>query len=303
MIVFLIPYIFFALFLIFFFYKQHKDKQEILNVIEEIKSGNISAKVDTKKLLFGNKDLADAVNSVGKIIEEEVEKNIKHEKFKASLITNVSHDIKTPLTSIINYVGLIKREPDYNQNVRNYLDILEEKSYKLKNLTEDLVEASKISSGNVKASIQRIDLVEMINQSIGENYDRFDERNLIPMFKHDNKKVMVDADPGMLWRVIENLFGNIFKYALCGTIVHMEIKEKRDKTILIIKNVSASGINIDAEDLSERFVRGDESRSSEGYGLGLSIAKSLTNLQGCCFEVRLDGDLFKTYISFNRKVQ
>ena len=303
MIVFLIPYIFFALFLLLLFYKQHKDKQEILKVIELIKSGDISAKIDTDKFLFGNKDLAEAVNCIGKIIEEEVEKNIKHEKFKASLITNVSHDIKTPLTSIINYVGLIKREPDYNQNVRNYLDILEAKSYKLKNLTENLVEASKISSGNVTASIQRIDLVEMINQSIGENYDRFDDRNLTPVFKHESKMVMIDADPGMLWRVIENLFGNIFKYALCGTIVHMDLKEMKDKTTLIIKNVSASGINIDAEDLSERFVRGDESRSSEGYGLGLSIAKSLTNLQGGRFEVRLEGDLFKTYISFNRIVQ
>ena len=298
MIVFLIPYIFFELFLLLFLYKQHRDKREILRVIEQIKEGNISAKVDTTNLLFDNKAMAEAINCVGRIIEEEVEKNIKHEKFKASLITNVSHDIKTPLTSIINYVGLIKREQVENPKIRGYLDILEAKSYKLKNLTEDLVEASKISSGNIKAELVRIDLVEMINQSIGENYDRFEEKHLTPVFKHDNKKVMINADPGLLSRVIENLFGNIFKYALKGTVVHMEIKDKDGKALLTLKNVSAAGINIDAEDLSERFVRGDESRSSEGYGLGLSIAKSLTEVPGGSFKVRLDGDLFKTAIEF-----
>ncbi|MCR5557021.1 MAG: HAMP domain-containing histidine kinase [Butyrivibrio sp.] len=298
MIVFLIPYIFFALFLLIFFYKQHRDKREILRVIEQIKEGNISAKVDTANLLFDNRAMAEAVNCIGRIIEEEVEKNIKYEKFKASLITNVSHDIKTPLTSIINYVGLIKREQVDNPKIRGYLDILEAKSYKLKDLTEDLVEASKISSGNIRADLKKIDLVEMINQSIGENYDRFEDKNLSPVFRHDNKKVMILADPGLLSRVIENLFGNIYKYALKGTVVHMEVKEKDNKALLIIKNVSAAGINIDAEDLSERFVRGDESRSSEGYGLGLSIAKSLTKVQGGSFKVRLDGDLFKTCIEF-----
>ena len=289
-----LPYIFFAVFLMAFAYKQYRDKQ--------IKEGNISAKVDAKNLFFDNRALADTVNSIGSIIEEAVDKSTKAERLKASLITNVSHDIKTPLTSIINYVGLIKREKSVSPKTEAYLKILEEKSFKLKSLTEDLVEASKLSSGSVVAKMCLIDLVEMINQCIGENYDSFEEKRLIPHFFHEKAKVMTYADPELLWRVIDNLFGNIFKYALNGTVVSIEIKEKDEKIIFSLKNVSAVGINIDAEDLSERFVRGDESRSTSGYGLGLSIAKSLTRLQNAAFEVRLHGDLFQTIITFNQTV-
>lgn len=300
MAVILLPYIFFAVFLIGFACKQYRDRKKILIVLEQIKEGNITAKVDTKNLYFDNRTLAKAVNSIGTIIEEAVEKSTKAEKLRTNLITNVSHDIKTPLTSIINYVGLIKREKASSPKVQKYLDILEEKSFKLKNLTEDLVQASKLSSGNVVAKLQRIDLVEMINQCIGENYDRFEENRLKIYFNHNEPKAMIDADPELLWRVIDNLFGNIFKYALKGTMVSMEIKEKDGKHIFSLKNVSSVGISIDAEDLSERFVRGDESRSTNGYGLGLSIAKSLTSLQNAAFEVRLHGDLFQTIITFNQ---
>lgn len=297
-----LPYIFFAVFLMAFAYKQYRDRQKILTVLKQIKEGNISAKVDAKNLFFDNRALADTVNSIGSIIEEAVDKSTKAERLKASLITNVSHDIKTPLTSIINYVGLIKREKSVSPKTEAYLRILEEKSFKLKSLTEDLVEASKLSSGSVVAKMCLIDLVEMINQCIGENYDAFEEKRLIPHFFHEKAKVMTYADPELLWRVIDNLFGNIFKYALNGTIVSIEIKEKDEKIIFSLKNVSAVGINIDAEDLSERFVRGDESRSTSGYGLGLSIAKSLTRLQNAAFEVRLHGDLFQTIITFNQTV-
>ena len=303
MFIFAIPYIIFLIVYILFLFKQHKDKKKILQTMLQIKQGQISSRVDTKNLLFDNKTLALAVNSFGEIIEDAVEKSISYEKFKASLITNVSHDIKSPLTSIINYVGHIKREGVDNPKVQSYLDILEAKSFKLKSLTEDLVEASKLSSGNIKAKLTCIDFGTLINQCIGENYDRFEEKELTPTFKHDDNKIMIDADPEMLWRVIENLFTNIFKYALKGTKVHMELGQKDGKAVFSIKNVSAAAISIDADALSERFVRGDESRSTEGYGLGLSIAKSLTKLQGGEFEVRLDGDLFKSYITFNQKAQ
>ncbi len=300
MAVILLPYIFFAVFFLAFTCKQYRDRKKILLVLEQIKEGNITVKVDTKNLFLDNKALANTVNSIGNIIEEAVDKSTKAERLKADLITNVSHDIKTPLTSIINYIGLLKREKAVSQNALNYLNILEEKSYKLKILTEDLVEASKLSSGSVVAKLQRIDLVEMIKQCIGENFDRFEENRLKISFYHNEPKVMINADPELLWRVIDNLFGNIFKYALKGTMVSMEIKEKDGKYVFSLKNVSDMGINMDAQDLSERFVRGDESRSTNGYGLGLSIAKSLTSLQNAAFEVRLHGDLFQTIITFNQ---
>ena len=300
MAVILIPYIFFAIFVIGFSCKQYRDRRKILTVLEQIKEGNISAKVNTRNLFFDNRTLAKAVNSIGEIIEEAVDKSTKAERQRTNLITNVSHDIKTPLTSIINYVGLIKREEFVSPKVQNYLNILEEKSFKLKKLTEDLVEASKISSGNISVNFCRIDLVEMINQYIGENYDLFEENRLKIIFRHSKTKAMIEADPELLWRVIDNLFGNIFKYALKGTMVCIEIKEKEGKNIFSLKNVSAVGINVEEEDLSERFVRGDESRSTDGYGLGLSIAKSLTSLQNAAFEVRLHGDLFQTNIVFNQ---
>ena len=228
---------------------------------------------------------------------------MKDEKLKADLITNVSHDIKTPLTSIINYVDLIKREDIDNERIKEYVDVLELKSQKLKQLTEDLVEASKISSGNISIQLTKINFVELVNQTIGEFYEKLEDSGLSVIFKPEQPNMTILADARHLWSVIENLLNNVCKYALTGTRVyldmHYETLENTDKVIFSIKNISAKELNIDASELAERFIRGDESRTTEGSGLGLSIAKNLTTAQGGTFEIRLDGDLFKVVITFD----
>ena len=227
---------------------------------------------------------------------------MKDERMKADLITNVSHDIKTPLTSIINYVDLIKRENVENPKVQEYIEILDIKSQRLKQLTDDLVEASKISSGNIILKWEAINLVELLNQSIGEFSDKFEEKKLTPIIRSTKSALMIEADSRRIWRVIENLFNNIFKYALSGTRVYIDLQETNIDTekqvILSILNISANPIKVDTEELTERFIRGDESRTTEGSGLGLSIAKNLTEVQKGKFEIFVDGDLFKVVLAF-----
>ena len=243
------------------------------------------------------------MNSIGEGIDEAVNTSMKDEKLKADLITNVSHDIKTPLTSIINYVDLIKREDIDNERIKEYVEVLEQKSQKLKQLTEDLVEASKISSGNISIQLSRINFVELVNQTIGEFYEKLEASSLQVIFKPQDQNMSIMADSRHLWRVIENLLNNVCKYALSGTRVyldmHYETVENARKVIFSIKNISAKELNIDASELSERFIRGDESRTTEGSGLGLSIAKNLTIAQGGTFDIKLDGDLFKVIITFD----
>ena len=282
-------------------YRQNLDRDRIIHVIENIKNGDVKAKVDTEGLHGDNINLAEAVNSIGDGIHKAVDTSMKDEKLKADLITNVSHDIKTPLTSIINYVDLIKREEIDNDRVKEYIEVLDVKSQKLKQLTEDLVEASKISSGNISIQMNKINFVEMVNQTIGEFYEKLEKNNLQPIFKPDEPVMNVMADPRHLWRVIENLLNNVCKYALPGTRVYMDMhliqKEgSEDEVVFSIKNISASELNIDASELAERFIRGDESRTTEGSGLGLSIAKNLTTAQNGTFDIALDGDLFKVMI-------
>ena len=287
-----------------YLYRQNYDRQGIIHVIENIKKGDVSAKVDVTDLHSDNVNLAEAVNSIGEGIKIAVNTSMKDEKLKADLITNVSHDIKTPLTSIINYVDLIKRENIDNKKVKEYVEVLETKSQKLKQLTEDLVEASKISSGNISIQLGTIDFVEFINQTIGEFYEKFETHTLTPIFKHEDMSMCISADARHLWRVIENLLNNVCKYALPGTRVYMDMvyiteDSKNKKVEFSIKNISESELDIGADELTERFIRGDESRTTEGSGLGLSIAKNLTIAQGGEFYIRLDGDLFKVVIVFD----
>jgi signal transduction histidine kinase len=287
-----------------YLYRQNADRQGIIHVIENIKKGDVSAKVDITNLHADNVNLAEAVNSIGEGIKIAVNTSMKDEKLKADLITNVSHDIKTPLTSIINYVDLIKRENIDNKKVKEYVEVLETKSQKLKQLTEDLVEASKISSGNISIQLGNIDFVEFINQTIGEFYEKFETSSLTPIFKHEDQSMCINADARHLWRVIENLLNNVCKYALSGTRVYMDMvyiteNGKNKKVEFSIKNISESELDIGADELTERFIRGDESRTTEGSGLGLSIAKNLTIAQGGEFDIRLDGDLFKVVILFD----
>ncbi|MCR4901483.1 MAG: HAMP domain-containing histidine kinase [Butyrivibrio sp.] len=288
-------------------YNINKERQEIINGITNIKNGDVKFKVDSNNIHSENMVLADAVNSIGDGIEKAVSTSMKDEKLKADLITNVSHDIKTPLTSIINYVDLLKRENIDNPKAKEYIAVLDEKSQRLKQLTEDLVEASKISSGNITMEFQRIDYVEMINQTIGEFYEKFEQKGLKPVFKYDKDSIFIMADARHLWRVLENLLNNVFKYALENTRVYLDLKvveqEGINKAVLSIKNISATELNnINADDLTERFIRGDVSRTTEGSGLGLSIAKNLTLSQKGSFEIMLDGDLFKVEIIFDEVI-
>ncbi len=273
--------------------------------VEKIRDGALSGKIDIEQLHGEEKSLAEAINNIGEGLLHAVDDSTKNERMKADLITNVSHDIKTPLTSIINYVNLMKLEKIDNERVQGYIKILDEKSQRLKQLTADLVEASKISSGNVKLDMQVIDLVELVYQTSGEFNEKFEQKELTIVTKLPKTAVLIRADGRQLYRVIENLYNNVAKYALEKTRVYVDISYVEEKVVFSIKNVSEHSLareNSNAGDLTERFIRGDSSRTTEGSGLGLSIAKSLTVLMGGVFDIKVDGDLFKASITFPQYV-
>ena len=273
--------------------------------VEKIRDGALSGKIDIEQLHGEEKSLAEAINNIGEGLLHAVDDSTKNERMKADLITNVSHDIKTPLTSIINYVNLIKLEKIDNERVQGYIQILDEKSQRLRQLTADLVEASKISSGNVKLDMQVIDLVELVYQTSGEFNEKFEQKELTIVTKLPKTAVLIRADGRQLYRVIENLYNNVAKYALEKTRVYVDISYVEEKVVFSIKNVSEHSLareNSNAGDLTERFIRGDSSRTTEGSGLGLSIAKSLTVLMGGVFDIKVDGDLFKASITFPQYV-
>mgnify|MGYP004698595675 FL=1 len=277
------------------------EQYQIRQGVEKIRDGALSEKIDLEELHGEERSLAEAINNIGEGLLHAVDDSTKNERMKADLITNVSHDIKTPLTSIINYVNLIKLEKIDNERVQGYIKILDEKSQRLKQLTADLVEASKISSGNVKLDMQVIDLVELVYQTSGEFNEKFEQKELTIVTKLPKTAVLIRADGRQLYRVIENLYNNVAKYALEKTRVYVDIAYAEEKVIFSIKNVSERSLareNGNAGDLTERFIRGDSSRTTEGSGLGLSIAKSLTVLMGGTFDITVDGDLFKAAITF-----
>ena len=274
------------------------DREKIIGGIERICDGDLQYQIDTTDMHGGNLKLATAVNHIGEGIRGAVETSIKDERLKADLITNVSHDLKTPLTSIINYVNLIKREQVDNEKIREYVEILDQKSQRLKTLTEDLVEASRASSGNIKLDMANIDIVELVQQTNGEFEEKYAIRHLDIVTTLPNEVILIEADGRRLWRVLENLYNNAFKYAMEGTRVYVGIEDRDSEVVFSIKNVSATPLNISPDELTERFVRGDTSRTTEGSGLGLSIAKDLTQLQGGRFEITIDGDLFKAELTF-----
>lgn len=278
-----------------------RENKQIQNAIELIATGALDTRLDVENFHGSKKELAEAVNHIRDGLYNAVEDRVRTERMKADLITNVSHDIKTPLTSIVNYVELLKRENLNNENAENYIRILDEKSQRLKQLTEDLVEASKISTGNIKLDIQTINMVELLYQTGGEFNERFESRNLTIITKIPNRPMMVKADGRQLYRTIENLYVNAAKYALENTRVYVELEEKDKRAVFTIKNISKTELNVEgseANDLTERFVRGEASRTTEGSGLGLSIAKNLTNLMGGEFKIEIDGDLFIATVSY-----
>ncbi|MCM1387265.1 MAG: HAMP domain-containing histidine kinase [Bacillus sp. (in: Bacteria)] len=287
-------------------YMDVKERQSIVKGIEKIAEGDFSYQVNQENMHGDNLVLAKSVNNIGKGIKNAVESSMKDERMKTDLITNVSHDIKTPLTSIINYVDLIKREEIDNERVRSYIKVLDEKSQRLKQLTDDLVEASKISSGTINLHFERINLVELLNQTIGEFSEKFEQKGLTTVMNVNTAGgAVIEADSRSIWRVMENLFNNIYKYTLENTRVYIIINsvakdsvQKQEMIELSIKNISAKELNCNPDELTERFIRGDESRTTEGSGLGLSIAKNLTEAQHGAFEIQLDGDLFKVILTF-----
>ena len=284
-------------------FRKNAEQNEIVDGIKRIREGEVEYKLDVDKLHGANKDMADAVNNIGEGIRNAVRTSVKDEQMKTDLITNVSHDIKTPLTSIINYVDLLKRLHIKDEPAKGYIEVLDGKAQRLKQLTDDLVEVSKISSGNIELNMEKINLTELLNQSIGEFSEKLEEKNLNTIFNSYSNNAFIYADSRRMWRVVENLFNNICKYAMEGTRVYVDVTKENDNLMVSIKNISKSAMNINADELTERFIRGDSSRSTEGSGLGLSIAKNLTQAQGGNFTLDLDGDLFKVVLEFKEYIE
>lgn len=279
-------------------FRTRTEQKEIVSGINRIRAGEVEFKLDAEVLHGSNKEMADAVNNIGEGIRKAVQTSMKDEQMKTDLITNVSHDIKTPLTSIINYVDLLKRSKIEDELAKGYIAILDSKAQRLKQLSDDLVEASKISSGNIILEKSELNLAELLNQSIGEFSEKFEEQKLQIVFHESDQPAYIYADSRRMWRVVENLFNNVCKYALEGTRVYIDMEKRDGKIIASIKNISKMQMNVKSSELTERFIRGDVSRTTEGSGLGLSIAKSLVQVQGGYFEIILDGDLFKAVITF-----
>ena len=278
--------------------RENAGRQVIFDGLARLADGQLDYKIDEKDLTGDNRRMAEAVNHVGDGLQNAVKETLKSERLKADLITNVSHDIKTPLTSIINYVDLLKREDIQDPKIRGYIEVLDNKSKRLKQLTEDLVEASKVSSGNVVLDMKPIRFGELLWQTNAEFEEKFAAKGLDLICKVEEEPLVIMADGRRMWRVVENLYNNIAKYAMPNTRVYVEARKIGCRIVLDVKNISEHPLNIRAEELTERFIRGDVSRSTEGSGLGLSIAQNLVKMQGGTFDIYLDGDLFKVTITF-----
>lgn len=281
-------------FIIYFAYQLKKVKI----AGEELSKGDLDYKIDTKGMFMDIKSHAENLNAIGDGMVQAVEERTKSDRMKTELISNVSHDIKTPLTSIINYTNLIAREECDNPRIMEYTEVLHRNSERLKRLMEDIIEASKASTGNLDVNLQPCDAGIIINQIVGEFEEKFETKELTVVVKEPEESISIMADARRLWRVFDNLFNNIFKYAMPGTRVYVTLERISDRVVFILKNTSAVELDIDPDELMERFVRADASRNTEGNGLGLSIAKSLTELQKGTFRLSIDGDLFKAIISF-----
>ena len=271
----------------------------IMEGTERIKGGDIHYKLD----IIGDdnfSNLAENINNIGEGLDKAIYNQLKSERLKSELITNVSHDLKTPLTSIINYIELIKKEEDIKpEHIKDYVNVLDSKSKRLKVLIEDLFEASKASSGNLELNMEKIDITQLLRQAIGEMEEKLSKANLDLKLRVPEEKTYIMADGKKLYRVLENLLSNISKYSLDNTRVYIDIIEEDDKVKLTMKNISSYELNFDPEEIMERFKRADESRNTEGSGLGLAIARDLVSLQGGKMSIEIDGDLFKSVVEFN----
>lgn len=267
---------------------------------DQLAAGNLDYKVATDRLYGEFRKHGENLNNLRQGIQHAVEEQMKSERMKTELITNVSHDIKTPLTSIVSYVDLLKKEPMPNDQAREYLNVLDRQAARLKKLTEDLVEASKASTGNLTVHFQPTDVNVLLSQSSGEYQERLAARDLSLVLTPAEEAPWISADGQLLWRVFENLLSNAQKYAMPGTRVYLSCQATEAEVAVTFRNISATPLNISAEELMDRFVRGDAARSTEGSGLGLSIARDLTQLQHGRFDLTIDGDLFKVVLTFPR---
>lgn len=278
--------------------RKAKGEESIREATKALAEGDLEYVAPKMKRLYTEQEIIDNIDHLSDGLHKAIEKSLYDERMKTELITNVSHDIKTPLTSIINYVELIKREEVDNEKVQHYLEVLDKKSHRLKQLTEDLVEVSRISSGNIELERVPIDFGELLRQAMGEFEDKFTEHELKMVERIPEEAHMIFADGRRTFRIMDNLLQNIYKYAMPGTRVYIDLTCENERVRLEIKNISKAPLNIEVSELMERFVRGDQSRTTEGSGLGLSIARDLVRMQDGEFQIYLDGDLFKVVIEF-----
>ena len=273
--------------------------KRLKNASEKIAHGDLNYTVSVLDMQGDFRRMGEALNNISDGMQAAVDEKLKSERFKTELITNVSHDIKTPLTSIINYVDLIKKEEITNEKVSEYVSVLDRQSVRLKKLIEDLIEASKASTGNLTLNMQPCSVEVLLSQAVGEYHEKFEENNLEIVITKPKTSAMVLADGRHLWRVFDNLLNNVCKYAQNNTRVYLSTEVLDGKVVTVIKNISKTQLNISGDELMERFVRGDSSRNTEGSGLGLSIAKSLVGLQNGQLKLSVDGDLFKVIVIFD----
>ena len=266
-----------------------------------IAEGDLSHEMDTSKLKWEFKEHGESLNSVGRGMARAVNERMRSERFKTELITNVSHDLKTPLTSIVTYIDLLQKEEIPGEQAKEYVDTIARQSAKLKKLTEDLIEASKASSGAMSVNLERVNVSELLRQSAAEYAERMTTAGITPVMTLPEDDMHITADGRLLWRVIDNLLLNICRHGMSGTRAYIGAEKRDENTVISFKNISTKELNIRPEELLERFVRGDESRSTEGSGLGLSIAQSLTELMKGKMELYLDGDLFKVELIFPKE--
>ena len=269
----------------------------LLDAAKRMGKGDLETKVSDKNMVGAFKDFAGDLNALADVAVVAARNQLKSERMKTELITNVSHDIKTPLTSIINYVDLLQK-PHTEEEQEQYLEVLSRQSGQLKKLIEDLMEMSKASTGNMAVDITAVNAVEAVNQALGEFADKFERIQLTPVFRQPEENLYMKADGRLAWRVLSNLLSNAYKYALPGTRLYIDLQELEGKVLISLKNISREELNVSADELLERFVRGDVSRNTEGSGLGLNIAQSLMELQKGQLQLLVDGDLFKVTLVF-----
>lgn len=266
--------------------------------VRRMARGDFREQADLRGLFGGFQQMGQDLNALGQGASLAVEQKLRSERMKTELITNVSHDIKTPLTSIVNYVDLLQK-PHAPEQTEQYLEVLARQSQRLKKLTEDLVEMSKATSGSIPVNLAPTDVMELVNQALAEYEEKMARANLTVVLNADHRAFLVQADGRLFWRVMDNLLGNCVKYAQPGTRVYVDVVKFENKVMISVKNVSRDELNVPAEELMERFVRGDRSRNTEGSGLGLNIAKTLMELQHGVLNLFIDGDLFKAIVLFD----